>query len=90
MDYPKKFFNFKKSLGYRLSKHFPILFEVKIRYFLFPLSDSKFQEQAVAQVVCGTMPDAEPGDVSVWVDALRENELQEINIRDINSTLSEL
>jgi len=63
-------------------------FKIKIRYFLFPLKNSKFQEQAVAQVVCDTMPDAERGGVSVWVDALRENELQEINILDINYALS--
>lgn len=60
---------------------------VHVRYFLFPLKNPKYQNQAVAQVICETKPKSEPGDFTAWVDALREEELQPENIRDINTAL---
>jgi hypothetical protein len=63
---------------------------IEIRYFLFPLKNSRHQSQAVAQLICETLPDANKGDVNAWVDALRENELQDENIKEIDLALKEI
>lgn len=61
--------------------------KVKVRYFLFPLANSQYQHQAVAQLICETMPDAKTGEFNAWIDALQKNELSPENVNDINISL---
>jgi hypothetical protein len=61
---------------------------VRIKYWLFPTSDVFQQNQAVARLICETMPNAQVGEVTAWVDALAPEELEEFNRRDINIALS--
>lgn len=64
--------------------------KISIRYFLFPHKKPAEQSQAVAQVICETKLGAAAGDVRMWVDALREEELSEENIADIKAALKML
>ncbi|MBA4313155.1 MAG: hypothetical protein C0417_11060 [Chlorobiaceae bacterium] len=61
--------------------------KVHVRYFLFPLAEPMYQDQAVGQLICETLPDSERGEVRAWVDALHPNELSETNRRDIKNAL---
>lgn len=63
--------------------------KVHVRYFLFPLNNPDSQAQAVAQVICETIPGAPAGNIRAWVDALRENELSGENIADIKRALNQ-
>jgi hypothetical protein len=56
-----------------------------VRFFLFPCIQPEYQDQAVAQLVCELPIGASFSAVRMWVDALREEELTEENISDINS-----
>lgn len=64
--------------------------KVSVRYFLFPLSDAKFQHQAIAQLICETNVESEIGNINAWVDALTEEELSELNKIEIETGLREL
>jgi hypothetical protein len=63
--------------------------KVHVRYFLFPHSNPDSQAQAIAQVICETIPGAPAGHVKIWVDALRENELSGENVADIKNALNQ-
>jgi len=65
-------------------------FKIHVRYFLFPLKDSLYQDQAVAQLICETLPDSQAGKVKAWVDALSPNELAESNWQDIRKSAIEI
>jgi len=56
---------------------------IKVRFFLFPHDKPTYQSQAVAQVICETKVGANIGDLKMWVDALREEELSDENLQDI-------
>ena len=50
---------------------------LKLRFFLFPTSTPEYQSQAVAQLCCESKVGAPVGEVRMWVDALREDELSD-------------
>lgn len=62
--------------------------KVTQRHMLFPTRNVTEQGQAVAQLICETLPDAAAGQVTAWVDALRVDELSEINRKDIQIALN--
>ena len=62
--------------------------KLKVRFFLFPSAEPEYQSQAVAQLCCDTTVGASEGKVKMWVDALRDDELSEENMRDIQSAIN--
>jgi len=58
--------------------------KVRVRYYLFPLLNSQNQSQAVAQLICETLPNKKIGELTVWIDALQKDELSPQNISDIS------
>jgi|GEM_PF-4326098 len=64
--------------------------KVHIRYFLFPIKNPEYQDQAVAQVMIEMMPNAAPGDFKAWVDALGNDELSPENFTDIRNAIRNL
>lgn len=63
--------------------------KIHVRFFLFPAADPVCQDQAIAQVIVETITGATQGDVRMWVDALRENELSGDNISDIEYAIKQ-
>ena len=61
---------------------------IKIRFFLFPHNQPTYQSQTVAQVICETKVGANIGDVKMWVDALREEELSDKNMEEIRVAIN--
>jgi hypothetical protein len=59
--------------------------KLKLRYFLFPTNSPKYQSQAVAQLCCESKVGAPVGDVRMWVDALREDELSDESVQEIRA-----
>jgi hypothetical protein len=62
--------------------------KLELRFFLFPTSSPKYQSQAVAQLCCESKVGAPVGDVRMWIDALREDELSDENVQEIRSATS--
>lgn len=60
---------------------------IRGQYFLFPMTSAKYQGQALAQVMCEINIGAPPGEFKAWVDALRENELDEHNRRELKDAI---
>jgi formylglycine-generating enzyme required for sulfatase activity len=77
----------KRNLAALLSKGNHYAEKMSVRYFLFPTRKPHVQNQAVAQLICKFEPGCKATDIKVWVDALRENELEHINLEDIRIAL---
>lgn len=80
----------KSSVSSLLQDNINEWLKISVRYFLFPLRDSKYQQQSVAQLICETLPDAKIGELSAWIDALQDDELNSDNIRDIEIALKQI
>lgn len=64
---------------------------VRVAYFLFPSLKPVEQADAVAQVIFRIKLGAAPGDFEeCWIDALRENELSDVNRNQIREAEKEL